>query len=123
MTPHATKDRSILIVDDEPIIRLNMVDFFTDEGFQVFEAEDADHAIAVLEANASIEIVLTDVQMPGSMNGVKLAHFVRRRWPPTLLVVASGAFAIPEADLPLDAIFIAKPFDLRFVLGEIERLL
>jgi len=115
-------ERSILVVDDEPLIRINLADFFEDEGFQVFEAEDADAAIAILEANPSVRIVLTDVQMPGSMNGIKLAHFVRDRYPPTLLVVASGAVKPSPDELPTRTMFLTKPFDPRFVLEEIERL-
>lgn len=114
--------RSILVVDDEPLIRINLADFFTEQGYQVFEAEDADVAIAVLEENPSVQIVLTDVQMPGSMDGVKLAHYIRKRYPPTLLVVASGAVAIGPDELPAHAMFVAKPFDPRFVLEEIQRL-
>lgn len=114
--------RSILVVDDEPLIRINLADFFEDEGFEVFEAESADAAIAILEANPTVRIVLTDVQMPGSMDGVKLAHFVRERFPPTLLVVASGAVKLTAAQLPAHTMFVAKPFDPRFVLDEIDRL-
>ena len=118
----AATRRSILVVDDEAMIRMNLADFFEDEGFEVFEAENADAAIAVMESNPSIRIVLTDVQMPGSMDGVKLAHHVRERFPPTLLVVASGAVKVTPADLPAHTMFVAKPFDPRFVLDEIERL-
>ena len=114
--------RSILVVDDEPLIRINLADFFEDEGFEVFEANSADAAILVLEEHPFIRIVLTDVQMPGSMDGVKLAHFVRQRFPPTLLVVASGATKVPAAQLPSHTMFVAKPFDPRFVLDEIDRL-
>lgn len=114
--------RSILVVDDEPLIRINLADFFEDEGFEVHEADSADAAIAILEANPTVRIVLTDVQMPGSMDGVKLAHFVRERFPPTLLVVASGAVKLTAAQLPAHTMFVAKPFDPRFVLDEIERL-
>lgn len=114
--------RSILVVDDEALIRINLAVFFEDEGFTVFEAGDADEAIDILEANPSIQVVLTDVQMPGSMDGVKLAHYVRHRYPPTLLVVASGAVKLTAADLPEHTMFIAKPFDPRFVLGELDRL-
>ena len=114
--------RSILVVDDEPLIRINLADFFADEGFQVHEAQNADEAISVLERNPTIQIVLTDVQMPGSMDGLKLAHHVRDRFPPTLMVVASGAVHITPAQLPSRAMFIVKPFDPRYVLGEIERL-
>lgn len=115
-------ERSILVVDDEPLIRLNLADFFEQEGFKVYEAQDAESAIATLEANPSIQVVLTDVQMPGSMNGLKLAHYIKDRWPPTLLVVASGAVKLPPSALPAHTMFVAKPFDPRYVLGEIERL-
>ncbi|MCC2977967.1 response regulator [Sphingomonas sp. PL-96] len=114
--------RAILVVDDEPLIRINLADFFEDEGFLVFEAEDADAAIATLEANPSIQIVITDVQMPGSMDGIKLAHCVRDRYSPTLLVIASGAVRLSPEELPSRTMFLAKPFDSRFVLEEIERL-
>lgn len=114
--------RSILIVDDEPLIRIDVADFFTARGFEVFEAERADHAIAMLEKNPTIRVVLTDVQMPGSMDGLRLAHVIRGRWPPTLLVIVSGAVPLSPAELPSHATFIAKPFDPRFVLGEIDRL-
>lgn len=113
---------AILIVDDEPLIRLNLADFFEDEGFEVFEAEDAERAIGVMEANPRIRVVLTDVQMPGSMDGVMLAHYIRDRWPPTVLVVASGAVSVEENALPTRAAFVSKPFDPRYVLGEIQRL-
>ena len=115
-------NRSILVVDDEPLIRINLADFFEDEGFTVFEADSADAAIAVLDAHPSIRIVLTDVQMPGSMDGVRLAHHIRERFPPTLLVVASGAVKLTAAQLPAHTMFVAKPFDPRFVLDEINRL-
>lgn len=114
--------KAILIVEDEAFIRYDLMDFFEDRGFRVFEAEDADQAIAVLETNPSVQIVLTDVQMPGSMDGLRLAHYVRDRYPPTLLVVASGVVRPKPADLPDRAMFVAKPFDPRFVLREIERL-
>lgn len=114
--------RSILVVDDEPMIRINLADFFADEGFHVFEAEDAEAAIAILAAHPDVQVVLTDVQMPGSMDGLKLAHYVRERFPPTLLVVASGAVKLTSRDLPAHTMFVAKPFDPNYILGEIQRL-
>lgn len=114
--------RSILIVEDEVFIRHDLLDFFEDRGFRVFEAANADEAIAVLAANATIQIVLTDVQMPGSMDGLRLAHYIRDRYPPTVLVIASGAAKLTDSDLPERAMFVAKPFDPRSVLRDIERL-
>lgn len=116
------QQKSILIVDDEALIRQNLVDIFDDEGWQVFEADGADAAIRVLEENASIRVVLTDIQMPGSMNGVRLAHFVRNRYPPTVLFVVSGGLAPDYSELPTRTLFLAKPFDPQFVLDEIARL-
>lgn len=114
-------ERTILVVDDDALIRNNLADFFHDEGWEVFEAEDADAAIAILDRRSSIRVVMTDVHMPGSMDGVRLAHHVRERFPPTILIVASGAARLTAADLPERTMFVAKPFDLRWILREIDR--
>lgn len=114
--------RVILIVEDEPLIRHDLMDFFEDRGFRVLEAGNADEAVEILSTNAIIQIVLTDVQMPGSMDGIRLAHYVRDRYPPTILIVASGAAKPEAADLPDRAMFVAKPFDPRAVLRDIERM-
>lgn len=109
-----------MIVEDEALIRFDLVDFFEDAGWQVFEAESADDAIAILDQHKEIRVVLTDVQMPGSMDGVKLAHYVRERFPPTVLFVASGALRIPVGELPLRTTFLSKPFDPNRLLRSIE---
>jgi len=114
--------RSILIVEDEPFVRHDLADFFEDRGFQVFAAQDADTAAEILAAHTSIRIVLTDVQMAGTMDGVKLAHVVRDRCPLAILIIVSGMGHPPIADLPDGSVFLAKPFDPRHVLDEIERL-
>lgn len=114
-----TANRSILIVEDEALIRMDLVDFFADEGFQVFEAEDAHQAIAILDANPGITTVMTDIQMPGSMDGLKLAHYVRDRHPPTQLIIASGIVRPKLADLPVRSRFFSKPYDLGQVLRAI----
>ncbi|MDO7841881.1 response regulator [Sphingomonas immobilis] len=111
---------AILIVEDEAFIRYDLVDFFEDAGFQVFDAENADVAIELMAANPSIRIVLTDVDMPGSMDGVRLAHVIRDRYPPTLLLIASGARKLEQGDMPPGATFIAKPFDPRSLLSRIR---
>ena len=113
--------KSILIVEDEALIRFNLIDFFEDAGYRVSEAETADEAIAILDQNSSIRVVLTDVQMPGSMDGLKLAHYIRDRFPPTVLVVTSGVLNPTKADLPAGSFFVPKPFDPKRVLGQIER--
>ncbi|WP_205839586.1 response regulator [Neokomagataea tanensis] len=113
--------RTILIVEDEPFIRFDLVDFFRDRGFHVFEAENADEAIQILATNGIIQAVLTDVHLPGPMDGIRLAHHVRNCCPLTVLVIASGMLKPDDSSLPERAFFVSKPYNLRSVLREIER--
>jgi CheY-like chemotaxis protein len=79
--------------------------------FDVVEASNADEAIAILEARSDITILFTDIQMPGSMDGLKLAAAVKRRWPPIKIVATSGLVEIPPDDLPEGGRFLPKPYD------------
>lgn len=79
-------------------------------GYDVLEAGDADEAISLISLHPDVRLVLTDVDMPGSMDGVKLAHYVRDRWPPIALIVVSGKLAIEQSQLPIGARFFGKPF-------------
>lgn len=88
----------------------------------VFEAEDADEAIDILSKRSEIRIVLTDIQMKRAMDGLRLSHYVRDRYPPVLIAVVSGAIRPSAADLPDKAVFVPKPFDPRHILAEIERM-
>ena len=115
--------KTILIVEDEAIIRFDLVDFFSEAGYRVFEAASADEAIAVLNTERSIRVVLTDIQMPGSMDGLKLAHYVRDRYPPTVLLLTSGARFIEDKDLPAASVFIRKPFNPSRMLSQIDKLM
>ena len=117
-----TNHRTILIVEDEALIRFHLADFFADAGYRVSEAASADEAIAILDRDGSIRVVLTDVQMPGSMDGLKLAHYVRDRFPPAVLVVTLGVLSFTASELPAESFFVSKPFDPRRVLDRIERL-
>jgi two-component system, response regulator PdtaR len=100
----------VLIVEDEELIRMNTVDMIRDFGFEVIEAVDADQAVDLLESISGIEVVFTDIQMPGSMNGLLLAAVVRHRWPPVALLIASGRERPSAADMPPGARFIPKPY-------------
>lgn len=101
---------TILVVEDEPLVLMSTVDFLQDEGFQVLEAPNADEAIALLESNPAISILFTDVDMPGSMDGLKLSAAVRRRWPPVRIVVTSGHRMVDITDLPDGGVFFSKPY-------------
>lgn len=111
---------SILIVEDEAIIRFELVDFFEDEGYCVHEAGNADQAIAILAQHSSIRVVLTDIDMPGSMDGLRLAHYIRERYPPTLLLLVSGRVSLPQGALPTHSAFLSKPFDPARLMRTIE---
>lgn len=101
----------VLVVEDEPFIRMNAVAMIEEAGYDVVEASNANEAIAILEARTDIRIVFTDVEMPGSMDGLKLARHIRKRWPPIQLIVTSGRYRIDDADLPLRGKFVPKPYD------------
>jgi CheY-like chemotaxis protein len=101
----------ILIVDDEMLIRWGAVQIAEDAGFEVIEAANADEAIDILENRSDIRIVFTDIRMPGSMDGLKLARAVRDRWPPIKIIVTSGHEYPSEDDLPEGGRFFPKPYD------------
>ena len=102
---------AVLIVEDEPLVRLCAVETIEAAGYDVIEAANADEAIRVLESRRDIRVVFTDIHMPGSMDGLKLAHAIRNRWPPIKLIVTSGRERVREEDMPDGARFFAKPYD------------
>ena len=99
----------VLVVEDEFLSRLHAVNLVEDAGYMAVEAFNAEEAIAILEARKDIRIVFTDVDMPGTMDGLKLAHAIRTRWPPIELIVTSGHFHLTGADLPERRRFFPKP--------------
>jgi CheY-like chemotaxis protein len=102
---------AVLIVEDEPLVRMGAVNIIEDAGFAAIEAASADEAIRILECRGDIRVVFTDIHMPGSMDGLKLAHAVRNRWPPIKIIVTSGRELIAEQDLPEGGRFFAKPYN------------
>ncbi|PYF02734.1 response regulator receiver domain-containing protein [Rhodopseudomonas faecalis] len=114
----------ILVVEDEPLLRMHAVDMIESAGFVVLEAANADQAIAILESRNDIRVVFTDIQMPGSMDGLKLAQAVRGRWPPIEIITTSGHVHINEPDLPVRARFVPKPYSaaqIESTLAELTR--
>ncbi len=112
----------ILVVEDEVIIRMGAVALLEDAGFAVLEAGNAHDAVAILEGRNDIRAIFTDVNMPGTMDGMKLARMVRGRWPPIHLIVTSGLVAA-ERDLPHGGRFIRKPYDPEQVVAAVRELL
>jgi DNA-binding NtrC family response regulator len=119
----ADKTRAVLIVEDEPLIRLDLAERLRADGYQIFQAFHAAHAIEILEAHADIRVVLTDIRMPGTMDGMALAHCVRKRWPPTIIIVMSAHKVPGEHEMPSKSHFLPKPFapqDLNKIMQKVE---
>src|SRR3546814_12371701 len=106
---------TVLVVEDQALLRWHAVDMIENAGFIALEAEDADAAIAILMLSADIQLVFTDIEMPGSMDGIQLAALVRDRWPPMHIIVTSGRSAVDASTLPVGCPFVAKRSDERRV--------
>lgn len=112
----------VLIVEDEFLIRMSAVQMVEDAGFAVIEAADADAAIAILTARSDIRVVFTDINMPGSMDGLKLARAVRDRWPPILLIVTSGMVTPASGEIPPGGRFLRKPYGAEQLTSTLREL-
>jgi CheY-like chemotaxis protein len=113
----------VLVVEDSTIIRMGAIDLVVSAGYEALEARDADEAIRILESRSDIDLVFTDVQMPGTMDGFKLSHYIRERWPPVKLLVASGKAILEESSLPAGSRFFSKPYDDHAITDAMARLL
>lgn len=102
--------KEVLVVEDEPLVRMVAADALADNGIMAWEAADANEALHVLDEHPSIGLVFTDVNMPGDMNGLGLAHEVSIRRPDVSLIVTSGAVTIADEDLPNHGSFLPKPY-------------
>lgn len=116
-------DAVVLVVEDNPLILLSALDLVRTAGFEGVGAENAEEAIRILEARLDIRLVFTDVQMPGTMDGLKLARYIRERWPPIHLIVASGKAILEESELPAGSRFFSKPYDENTIVEEMTRML
>jgi two-component system, response regulator PdtaR len=122
----APSDKSpivVLVVEDEPLLRILAVEAVEEAGFVAIEARDADEAVAVLESRSDISLLFTDIDMPGSMDGVKLAHAVRGRWPPIKILVVSGKVRLWPFELPSSSRFVSKPYRAAAMVEELRSLI
>ncbi|ACK81450.1 response regulator [Methylorubrum extorquens] len=100
----------ILVVEDDDLVRMVAVDMLEGVGFEVTEADTADAAWSLLEKGCAFGALFTDIDMPGSMDGLTLAGRVAERWPRIRLVVTSGRYGLRDADMPDDGRFLLKPY-------------
>lgn len=108
--PISPEAATVLLVEDEPLIRMHGIDILGDAGFRVLEAADADEAIVILEGDETIQLLLSDVDMPGTMDGLQLVQLVHERWPDMGLLVTSGNHRLLDSDVPGSGRFLKKPW-------------
>src|SRR3954454_19492043 len=114
---------TVLIVEDEMLLRMRAVDIVEDAGFTPLEAVNADDALALLESRSDIELLFTDIQMPGTMNGLKLAHAVHERWPLIKIILVSGQVTPNEEDRPANSRFFGKPMEVQQMIAELQGMI
>jgi two-component sensor histidine kinase/CheY-like chemotaxis protein len=118
----STEVPNVLIVEDEMVLRMRAVDIVEDAGFRSVEAVNADQAISILESRSDISLLFTDIQMPGSMDGLKLAHAVHDRWPAIKIILVSGQVNPSEAERPADSRFFGKPLSVERMIAELQAM-
>jgi two-component sensor histidine kinase/CheY-like chemotaxis protein len=114
---------NVLVVEDEMVLRMRAVDIVEDAGFRSVEATNAEQALAILEARSDISLLFTDIQMPGAMNGLMLAHAVHDRWPDIKIILVSGQVKLLDADKPLHSRFFGKPLEVKGMIAELQEMI
>jgi CheY-like chemotaxis protein len=117
---HPVVPAVVLVVEDEMLLRMRAVDMVEDAGYTSVEAVDADEAVQILESRSDIALMFTDIQMPGSMDGLELAHAVHERWPPIKIILVSGQLKPATVDIPADSRFYGKPLEAKEMIAEIK---
>ena len=120
---HAAALRAVLVVEDEMMLRMRAVDMVEDAGFTAVEAVNADDALVILESRSDIELLFTDIQMPGSIDGLKLAHAVHERWPLIKIILVSGQLKLTDDDKPVDSRFFGKPLSVKQMIAEMQDMM
>lgn len=113
----------VLVVEDEMLLRMRAVNIVEDAGYHPLEAVDAGEAVNILESRSDISLLLTDIQMPGSMDGLMLAHAVHERWPAIQIIIVSGALTIADIDLPAESRFFGKPLEAKTMIAEMREMI
>src|ERR1044072_2522752 len=113
---------NVLVVKDAMVLRMHAVDIVEDAGFTAVQAVNADEALAILESRSDISLLFSDIQMPGSMDGLKLAHAVHDRWPSIRIILVSGQVKLSDADKPADSRFFGKPLEMNQMISELQEM-
>jgi CheY-like chemotaxis protein len=123
MRPKTGMRPVVLVVEDEFLLRMDAIEVIEDAGVEVVGAKNADEAISILEQRDDIVLIFTDIDMPGSMDGLKLSHFVKDRWPPIRIIATSGHAKITANDLPEGVRFMPKPYKATELADAVHQLI
>ena len=113
---------NVLVVEDEMVLRMRAVDIVEDAGFTAIEAISADEALEILEKRSDISLLFSDIQMPGSMDGLKLAYAVHARWPAIKIILVSGQIKLSDADMPANSLYFGKPLVVKQMIAELRAM-
>src|SRR5215216_1092415 len=113
---------NVLVVEDEMVLRMRAVDIVEDAGFTAVQAVNADEALSILESRSDISLLFSDIQMPGSMDGLKLAHAVHDRWPSIKIILVSGQIQLCDTDKPTNSRFFGKPLQVKQMIVELQQM-
>jgi two-component sensor histidine kinase/ActR/RegA family two-component response regulator len=122
-SPPDDPSTNVLVVEDELVLRMRAVDLVEDAGFTAVQAVNADEAISILESRSDISLLFSDIQMPGSMDGLKLAHAVHDRWPSIKIILVSGQVKVADSDKPADSRFFSKPIEVDQMIAELHEMI
>lgn len=121
--PDSPGPPKVLVVEDEMLLRMRAVDIVEDAGFTPIEAANADEALAILESRSDVDLLFTDIQMPGSMDGLKLAYAVHERWPSIKIILVSGKLTPTDGEKPADSRFFGKPLEVKRMIAELREMI
>jgi CheY-like chemotaxis protein len=117
------RSATILVVENEAIVLMELADWLADVGLTVLTAFNADEAVDLLNTHPEIGLLMTDITMPGSMDGVELAHLARARWPLVKIIITSGRMDPHQDELPAGGVFIPKPLERPRLWRVLNRLI
>jgi len=123
MSSGSEPSTKVLVVEDEMVLRMRAVDIVEDAGFTAVQAVNADEALSILESRSDISLLFSDIQMPGSMDGLRLAHAVHHRWPSIKIILVSGHVRVSDADTPPDSRFFGKPLEVKRMIAELQAMI
>jgi two-component system, response regulator PdtaR len=113
----------VLVVEHDDLLNVLTADIMEDAGFATLQASDSDEAVDILESRTDIALLVTSVTMPGGMDGLGLAHMVRKRWPAIKIVVTSSKVWLTKDNVPTGSSLVRKPYRTQVMISEISSLI